>query len=218
MRVEFRHQQQERMKEVIYRLFKQYGNKKTGLKYHLPHQLLIATILSAQCTDKRVNQVTPRLFQKYKTVEDFANSDVDELAGEIHSCGYHNQKAKAIKGASLMIWEEYSGEMPDTLDELVKFPGVGRKTANCILGSVFEIPAVVIDTHMIRIMGLLGFTDSKNPEKIEREIMDITPEEDWINLTHLIIDHGRQICIARRPNCGECILCDICPSSIPNSF
>jgi len=210
---DFQNLQKKRMKEVIRRLLEEYGKKKTGLEYRSPHQLLIATILSAQCTDKRVNQVTPGLFKKYQTVEDFAYAQVNELAEEIHSCGYFNQKAKAIKGSSLKIWEEYNGEIPNTLDELIKLPGVGRKTANCLLGSVYDIPAVVVDTHMIRIMGLLGFTESKNPEIIEREIMDIAPREYWIELTHLIIDHGRDVCIARRPRCGVCVFNDICPSS-----
>lgn len=211
--MESRSFQKERMKKVIDHLRKEYGDKKTSLTYRSPHQLLIATILSAQCTDKRVNMVTPELFQKYQTVGDFAYAGVNELAEGIHSCGYHNQKAKAIKGSSLMIKEEFGGEVPGTLEELLKLPGVGRKTANFILGAVYGIPAVVVDTHMVRIMGLLEFTQSKNPEIIEREIMKIAPREAWIDLTHLIIDHGRRVCIARRPRCEKCALSDICPSS-----
>jgi len=211
--MESRSFQKERMKKVIDHLRKEYGDKKTSLTYRSPHQLLIATILSAQCTDKRVNMVTPELFQKYQTVGDFAYAGVNELAEDIHSCGYHNQKAKVIKGSSLMIKEEFGGEVPGTLEELLKLPGVGRKTANFILGAVYRIPAVVVDTHMVRIMGLLGFTQSKNPEIIEREIMKIAPREAWIDLTHLIIDHGRRVCIARRPRCEKCALSDICPSS-----
>lgn len=207
-------QKKEGMKAVIKRLHMEYPRAECSLTYITPHQLLVSTILSAQCTDKRVNQVTPHLFKKYLSVKDFAYSNVEELAKDIHSCGYHNQKARAIKGASLVIWEEFGGTVPNTMEDLIKLPGVGRKTANCVLGTAFGIPSVVIDTHMVRIMGLLGFTDSKNPEKIEREIMEITPTKEWINLTHLIIDHGREICIARRPKCSECRLNDICPSSL----
>ncbi len=174
----------------------------------------MSTILSAQCTDKRVNQVTPALFESYPTVRDFASADVTELAEQIHSCGYHNQKARAIKGSSLMILEEYNGTVPSTRDELLKLPGVGRKTANCVLSYLYGIPAVVVDTHVIRIMGLLGFTNSTDPEKIEREIGEIAPRRDWIDLTLLTIRHGRRVCIARRPRCGECVLNDLCPSSI----
>ncbi|MFQ6608732.1 MAG: endonuclease III [Fidelibacterota bacterium] len=203
---------QERMKKIIRRLRKAYPEAACSLQFENPHQLLVATILSTQCTDKRVNQVTPKLFKKYPTVKDFALSDVSELAHDILSCGYHNQKARAIKGSSLVIWEAYGGDVPRTLEKLVKLPGVGRKTANCILGTAYGIPAMVIDTHMIRIMNLLGFVTSRNPVHIELEIMSITPQKDWIDLTHLIIEHGRKICIARRPQCGYCILHDLCPA------
>lgn len=205
--------QKARIREVISRLRKEYGNPKTSLLHRTPHQLLVSTILSAQCTDKRVNQVTPNLFEKYPTLGAFASADVRELARDIHSCGYHNQKARAIKGTSLMIKEEYRGEVPSTLQELVKLPGVGRKTANCVLSYVYGIPSLVVDTHMVRLMGLLGFTRSINPEKIEQDIMGIAPREDWIDLTLLIIRHGRRVCLARRPQCGKCVLNDLCPSS-----
>lgn len=204
----------ERMKTVIKRLRDEYPLAECSLTYKSPHQLLVSTILSAQCTDERVNQVTQSLFEKYSTVKDFAYANVEELAEDIHSCGYHNQKARAIKGTSLVIWEEYGGRVPNTMKDLLRMPGVGRKTANCVLGTAYGIPGVVIDTHMVRIMGLLGFTDSKNPIMIEREIMEIAPRDDWIDLTHLIIEHGRKICVARRPNCQNCLLSDICPSSL----
>lgn len=202
-----------RMEEVISRLSREYGEPRTYLRHRTPHQLLVATILSAQCTDKRVNMVTPALFQKYPTMEDFASADVFSLAKDIHSCGYHNQKARVIKGSSLMILEEYGGEVPSTLEELVRLPGVGRKTANCVLAYVYGIPAMVVDTHMVRIMTLLGFTESQSPEKIEEEIMKLAHRKNWIVLTLLVIKHGRRVCIARRPKCGECVLRSVCPSS-----
>jgi len=202
-----------RAAEVVNQLCQAYPDSGCSLQYRSAHEILIATILSAQCTDQRVNIVTKSLFLKYTSPEDFAYCNVNELSKDIHSCGYHNQKARSIKGSSLKIVEEYDGKMPDNLEDLVKLPGVGRKTANCVLGEIYSIPSMVIDTHMVRIMGLLGFTKAKEPQKIEFEMMDIFKEEHWIKLTHMIIDHGRAICIARRPQCGECILVELCPSS-----
>jgi len=202
-----------RMAEVIRLLRTAYPEATCSLTFKTPHQLLVSTILSAQCTDKRVNQVTPDLFNKYRSIKDFAKSNETELAQDIHSCGYHNQKARAIKGSSQIICEEFGGKVPRTLEELVKLPGVGRKTANCVLGTAFGIPSVVIDTHMIRIMNLLGFTETQTPEKIEQDIMLIAQKDDWIDLTHLIIEHGRELCIARRPRCDDCLLHEVCPSS-----
>ncbi len=198
---------------VAKRLKEAYPESRCSLNYTTPHELLVATILSAQCTDERVNRVTPMLFKKYPTVEAFASADVDELSQDIRSCGYHNQKARSIQGASLRIVEEYQGQVPDSLENLVSLPGVGRKTANCVLGECFETPAMVIDTHMVRIMNLLGLTSSKDPKKIELELMDLFDREEWVSLTHRVIDHGRAVCIARRPRCGECVLRDLCPSA-----
>jgi len=203
-----------RAAKVISLLKIEYPDSDCSLTYSDAHRLLVATILSAQCTDQRVNQVTPGLFIKYPTVSDFAYSDVNELAKDVHSCGYHNQKARSIQGSSLKIVEEYDGHVPDTLEELIKLPGVGRKTANCVLGQYYGVPSLVIDTHMVRIMNLLGFTKSKDTKKIEFELMDIFEKNDWVLLTHLIIDHGRAVCIARRPQCSVCVLADLCPSSI----
>ena len=132
----------------------------------------------------------------------------------LNSCGYHNQKARSLQGASLKIVEEYDGKVPQTLEELVKFPGVGRKTANCVLGEIYNVPSMVIDTHMVRIMGLLGFTRTRDAKKIEFEMIDIFQKKHWVKLTHMIIDHGRAICIARRPKCNECVLGELCPSSL----
>jgi len=204
----------ERAKVVFESLLREYPNAKCSLNYRSAHELLVATILSAQCTDHRVNQVTPALFEKYTSPGDFAYCDVTDLAKDIHSCGYHNQKAKSIQGSSLKIIEEYGGRIPNNMDELVKLPGVGRKTANCVLGEIYNVPSMVIDTHMVRIMNLLQFTHTQDAKKIEFELMALFEKKGWVKLTHLIIDHGRAVCIARRPQCGACVLNKLCPSAI----
>jgi len=204
----------ERANKVVELLKKEYPDAQCSLTYDSPHQLLVATILSAQCTDKRVNKITPNLFKKYKNAKDFAYSDLDELAQDIRSAGYHNSKARSIQGSALKIIEEYCGEVPGNMDDLVELPGVGRKTANCVLGECYSVPSMVIDTHMIRIMNLLGFSNTKNAVKMERELMDIFEKKDWVKLTHMIIEHGRAVCIARRPQCQECVLSNLCPSSL----
>ncbi len=206
-------QVKKRAREIVHRLKLEYPDSACSLTYSTSHELLVATILSAQCTDARVNQTTPGLFEKYETPHEFAYADLAELSQDIRSCGYHNQKARSIQGASLRIVEDYQGNVPDSLRELVNLPGVGRKTANCVLGECFGEPTMVIDTHMVRIMNLLGFATSRKPEQIERELMTIFDRQDWVVLTHIIIDHGRAVCIARRPQCGNCVLADICPSA-----
>ena len=203
-----------RADNIVSLLSVEYPNSKCSLNYKTPHELLVATILSAQCTDDRVNKVLPELFNKYSNIKSFADADIKELSQYIFSCGYHNQKAKNIQGSSLLILEDYNGVVPNSMSELIKLPGVGRKTANCILGECFNIPSMVIDTHMIRIMNLLGFTLSKDPKKIEIELMEIFNKENWVKLTHMIIDHGRAVCIARRPQCDKCVLYDLCPSAL----
>ncbi|MFL3026796.1 MAG: endonuclease III [Candidatus Neomarinimicrobiota bacterium] len=203
-----------RANKIVNLLNNEYPDSKCSLNYKNPSELLVATILSAQCTDHRVNQVLPRLFIKYPNIESFAFADLKELSKYIFSCGYHNQKAKSIQGSSLAIIEKYNGKVPESMSELLTLPGVGRKTANCILGECFNVPSMVIDTHMIRIMNLLDFTSSKDPKKIELELMKIFNKEHWVKLTHMIIDHGRAVCIARRPKCEMCILSDLCPSSL----
>lgn len=206
-------QKEVRGKKVVSKLKRAYPDSKCSLHYSTAHELLVATILSAQCTDHRVNQVTPGLFRKYKSPKDFAYANIEVLAKDIHSCGYHNQKAKSIQGASLKIVEENDGEVPDTMEDLVKLPGVGRKTANCVLGEIYKVPSMVIDTHMVRIMNLLGFTNTKDAKKIEFELMNIFVKKDWVALTHMVIDHGRAVCIARRPQCESCVLNMLCPSA-----
>lgn len=206
--------ERKRAAEIVKRLNAEYPEAKCSLNYKTDHQLLVATILSAQCTDKRVNQITPDLFTKYKNVENFAYCDVEELAQDIHSSGFHNSKARSIQGSALKIFEENNGQVPTNMADLVSLPGVGRKTANCVLGECFDVPSIVIDTHMIRIFNLLGFSNTKNAVKMESELMEIFDKKDWVKLTHMIIDHGRAVCIARRPQCGKCVLADLCPGKI----
>ncbi len=208
----------DRAQDIVNILKKNYPDSKCSLKYSSPHELLVATILSAQCTDHRVNQVTQKLFNKYLSPLDFAYCDVSQLAKDVHSCGYHNQKAQNIQSSSITIVEEYGGEVPDKLEDLVKLPGVGRKTANCVLGEVYDVPSMVIDTHMIRIMNLLKFVSTKDPKKIEFDLMKLFDENVWVKLTHMIINHGREVCIARRPNCNECVIVPYCPSAQINNY
>ncbi len=201
-----------RAAEIVKLLKAEYPQARCSLNYKTDHQLLVATILSAQCTDKRVNQITANLFAKYKSVESFAYCNIDELVQDIRSAGYHNSKARSIQGSALIIVEEYDGQVPSNMTDLIGLPGVGRKTANCVLGECFDVASMVIDTHMIRIMNLLGFSKTKNAVKIESELMELFDIKDWVKLTHMIIDHGRAVCIARRPQCDNCVLAELCPS------
>lgn len=199
--------------EIIRRLNAEYGR---GLRVYLDHenawQLLIATILSAQCTDRRVNIVTKTLFKKYPDLKSFAGADISELEQDIKSTGFYHNKAKNIKAAARMLIDDYGGNVPSEIDELIKLPGVGRKTANVIRGNIFNIPSVVVDTHVKRISNRLGLTDSQDPEKIEYDLMEVLPRECWIAYNIQIIALGRTICTARHPSCRECFLNDICPS------
>ena len=180
------------------------------LEYEKPWQLLISTILAAQCTDARVNIVTRGLFKKYPDIKDFANANREELEQDIKSTGFYKNKAKSIIGAMDMLRKEYNGVLPNDIDKLLKFPGVGRKTANVYLGRIHNIPAIVVDTHVKRISGKLGLTYNTDPEKIEYDLMDILPKEHWIRYNTQIITHGRTVCTARRPKCGQCFLSQLC--------
>lgn len=203
-----------RVKACIKLLRKHYPGAHTSLEYESVHQLMVATILSAQCTDERVNSVTPKLFQKYPSVEAFAEANLNELARDIFTTGFHNSKAKSIRNSARMILEQYEGKVPATLDELVKLPGVGRKTASVVLGNAFGIAeGIVVDTHVGRISRLLGLTKEKDPTRIENDLMEIIPHKDWIDFSHMLILHGRAICVARRPDCGRCLLKKLCPSA-----
>ncbi|MGH3090118.1 MAG: endonuclease III [Rubrobacteraceae bacterium] len=202
------------MPEVIERLKGEYPDADTELAWSNPLELLVAVILSAQCTDARVNQVTENLFVKYPSAEAYAGVPQEELEEDIRPTGFFRNKAKSIQGMARALIEKHGGEVPRTMSELVALPGVGRKTANVILGNVFGInEGVVVDTHVKRLSTRLGFTDEKDPEKVEKDLMPLVPEEDRTLFAHLLIFHGRKICKARKPLCPDCLLNDICPSS-----
>ena len=193
-------------------LAKEYPDAVCALNFKSPLELLIATILSAQCTDVRVNLVTKDLFRRYRTAKDYAGADLAELEQQIKSTGFFRNKAKNIQACCKQLVEEHDGRVPGSLEALVKLPGVGRKTANVVLGTAFEIASgVVVDTHVSRLSWRLGLTKHKDPVKIERDLMDLLPAEEWVNFSHRLIHHGRRICIARRPKCDACRLQDICP-------
>ena len=204
----------ERVRPVIRRLKKHYPEAKCSLYHRSPLQLLVATILSAQCTDARVNQVAKPLFRKYKTASDFANANPEELETEIQSTGFFRNKTKSILGMAQMLVANHAGKVPKTMAELVKLPGVGRKTANVVLGNAFGIDeGVVVDTHVTRISNHLGFTSNKDAVKIERDLIALVPKAEWTLLPHLFIHHGRAVCRARTPKCDICPINDLCPAS-----
>lgn len=201
-----------RISGILRRLKKHYGDAECALIHDSPFQLLTATILSAQCTDERVNATTPTLFKKYPTPEKLAAAKLSAVEKIVKPLGFFRSKAKNITGMAKGLMKDHDGKVPRTLEELVALPGVGRKTANVVLGTAFGIPSgVVVDTHVKRISNLLGLTTSKNPEIIERDLMALLPESEWIMYSHRLIHHGRQICIARRPQCRECPLLTYCP-------
>lgn len=187
-----------------------YPDVRCALIYEKPHELLIATRLSAQCTDKRVNLVTPALFQSFPTIEAFAEADVSEIESHIHSCGLYKTKARDISEICKILRDEYGGKVPDTIEELTKLPGVGRKTANLICGDLYGKPALVCDTHVIRLTNRLGLTDSKDAQKVERQLSAIVPPEEGLLLCHRLVWHGRQVCSARKPECEQCSLKELC--------
>ena len=206
--------EKERIDEIIRRLIERYGGEsRTYLEHENAWQLLFATILSAQCTDARVNMVTRDLFKKYKTLEDFAGADLKEMEDDIHSTGFYHNKAKNIIACARMLLSEYGGEVPKELEKLIVLPGVGRKTANVVRGNIFDIPSIVVDTHVKRISKKLGITTTEDPVKAEFELMEALPESAWIIWNLDIIALGREICIARNPKCENCFLSDVCPSS-----
>lgn len=198
---------------IICDLLKQgYPEAECQLNAETPFQLLVATRLSAQCTDARVNLVTPALFSKYPSENELAQAQLQDVEKLIHSCGFYRAKAKDLIGMAQAVRDTYNGILPDTIEELTKLPGVGRKTANLIVGDVYKKPAVVADTHVIRITNLLGLTDSKDPTKVEAQLKKILPPEESNDFCHRIVLHGRAVCIARRPKCNECILKNACKS------
>ena len=204
-----------RAAEIVRRLRAEYPDARCSLDHENAYQLLVATILSAQCTDERVNQVTPALFARYPTAEDLAAARQEELEELIRSTGFYRSKAKSLLGMANALVERHGGQVPDTMDALVELPGVGRKTANVVLGNAFgKAEGVVVDTHVTRLSNRLGLTRHKDPVKIEADLMELVPREDWTDLAHLFIYHGRAVCKAPKPRCGECVLADLCPSAV----
>ncbi len=204
----------ERIAEIIERLRVAHPDAGCALVHCNAYQLLVATILSAQCTDARVNEVTPALFGKYPTPEALAEADREELEEAIRPTGFYRQKARFLQEACRTVVQEYGGRVPDEMDDLLKLTGVARKTANVLLGVWYgKAAGVVVDTHVKRLVGRLGLSEETAPEKIERDLMERVPRQDWIDLSHLLIFHGRRVCTARKPDCVHCVLVDLCPSA-----
>lgn len=196
--------------EIINLLKNEYPDVKCALVYTKPHELLIATRLSAQCTDKRVNMVTPAMFERFPTIEAFANAQVSEIEEYVKSCGLYKTKAKDISEMCKILHEKYDDAVPDTIDELTKLPGVGRKTANLICGDLYGKPALVCDTHVIRLTNRLGLTDSKDAAKVEKQLAEVVPPDEGLMLCHRLVWHGRLVCNARKPECERCCLKQLC--------
>ncbi len=203
----------EQTEEVIERLHEEYPDTTISLNFSTRLELLVAVILSAQCTDERVNKETAHLFEKYESVDDFADAAQDELAEDLNSITYYNNKASYIREACQQIREEHDGAVPDTMSELTDLQGVGRKTANVVLQHGHDVvEGIVVDTHVQRLTRRLGITEEKRPEAIEDDLFPVVPESEWQECTHLFISHGRAVCTARNPDCSACVLADICPS------
>ncbi|RLM59543.1 endonuclease III [Halobellus sp. Atlit-31R] len=200
--------------EVLDRLYEEYPDTTISLRFSNRLELLVAVVLSAQCTDERVNQVTEELFETYQSADDYADADEEQLAEDIYGITFHNNKAGYLKSLGETLRDEHDGEVPDTMAELTALSGVGRKTANVVLQHGHDVvEGIVVDTHVQRISRRLGIATEETPEKIERELMELVPESDWQQFTHLFISHGRAVCTARNPDCEECVLEEICPSS-----
>lgn len=203
----------ERAPAIFARLEETYPEATVALVATTPLEMLVATILSAQCTDARVNEVTKDLFKKYRSPQDYLAVPESELAADIKPTGFFNQKTRSIRGACARIMEDFSGEVPDTMEELVTLPGVARKTANVVLLNSFgKVEGIAVDTHVRRLSQRLGFSSQKDPVKIELDLMELLPRDRWSSATYLLIDHGRAVCAARKPRCGECVVADLCPS------
>ncbi len=207
-------EKKERTRKIIERLRQIYPDARCALNFSNPLELLVATILSAQCTDERVNQVTKNLFKKYKTAHDYANADLTELENDIRSTGFFRNKARSLKALGQTLVAEHGGQVPDSMEALVQLPGVGRKTANVVLGNAYcKNEGIVVDTHVKRLAARLGLSDNGNPDKIEQDLMQLVPREQWTLFGHLLIWHGRAVCQARKPKCNECVIKDLCPSA-----
>jgi endonuclease-3 len=203
-----------RASTIIRLLEKEYPQAKIALKYRNPLELLVATILSAQCTDERVNQVTERLFKKYRNAEDYAKADLDQLELDIKPTGFFRNKSKNIRQTSNILVDRFNSQVPRTMEELVQLPGVARKTANIVLQNAYGvIDGIAVDTHVRRLSKRLGLTENEDPEKIEKDLMKIIPKNEWMRITDLLIFLGRNVCVAKKPKCGVCVLNKICPSA-----
>jgi endonuclease-3 len=204
----------ERVAKILWTLDETYPDSRCSLDYRTPFQLLIATMLSAQCTDARVNIVTKELFRRAPDARAMAAVSQEEMEDLVRTTGFFRNKAKNVRETAQMLVDRHRGKVPETMDALLELPGVARKTANCVLGTAFKTPVgVVVDTHVTRIAHLLGLTKEKDPVRIERDLMALIPDEHWVRFTHQLIDHGRAICVARRPRCAECVLRALCPSA-----
>ena len=204
-------------KKIFDLLKREYPKPKPALEFSNPFELVISTILSAQCTDARVNIVTKTLFKKYRKPEDYIKVPVSELEKDIFSTGFYRQKAKSIQNCCRQLIEKHRGKVPADFEALTKLSGIGRKTASVVAGNAFGIPAIAVDTHVIRLSNVLGFVKTKDPIKIEMKLKELLPEKDWVSCSHWLISHGRKICIARRPKCNKCLLADLCPGFNPES-
>ncbi|MBD3173086.1 endonuclease III [Candidatus Bathyarchaeota archaeon] len=204
----------ERAKKILSKLGEEYEVNGTALNFNTPLDLLVATILSAQSTDEKINEITKDLFKKYNKAEDYVNASDEELKEDIKSSGFYNRKADWIKAATQKILEEYNGEVPDNMEDLVSLKGVARKTANIVLQNAFDkVVGIAVDTHVDRLSHRLGFTDEDNRDKIEMDLMEVFPKDDWMKINYLLIEHGRTICEAKKPLCSECAINDLCPSA-----
>ncbi len=205
----------EQVQEIMHRLGKLYPNAKYELVFSTPLELLVATILAAQCTDERVNAVTKELFQKYRSARDYATVSQEELEKEVHPTGFYRNKAKSIRAACQYLLDHHAGEVPRTLAEMVKIPGIGRKTANVILGNAFGISeGFIVDTHVGRLARRFGWTQQEDAVQAEQELMQLVPRQEWLNVAHRMIAHGRATCMARKPACARCSLAKVCPSEV----
>jgi endonuclease-3 len=205
---------EERAPQIVKALSKAYPDAHVALRFSNPLEMLVATILSAQCTDEKVNEVTATLFRKYRSAKDYLKVPEDELKADIKPTGFYNQKATSIREACRRIVETYGGQVPDTMEDLVTLRGVARKTANIVLGNAFAIvEGVAVDTHVKRLANRLGFSAQSDPDKIEQDLMRLVPRKKWFDFTYVLIDHGRAICEARKPRCGECPVSHLCPAS-----
>lgn len=199
---------------IIKILRKNYSHSRTALQFETPLQILVSTILSAQCTDEKVNEITPSLFRKYRNAKDFASADKEKLEEEIRSTGFFRNKARSIINASKKIVEDFEGVVPEKMEDLLKLPGVARKTANIVLSSAFrKAEGIAVDTHVRRLAQRLGLSKEKDPDKVERDLMSFVPKKEWLDFNYMLVNHGRKVCQARKPNCPSCVISHLCPSA-----